>query len=209
MGVLQHYILALTGPSGVGKSSISRQLSKTSGVFVSVPLITTRAPKAGDEGEYRYVTLEDFHTMRESGTLVAATRIPSVVEERWYGYDAADIDAIWKEWKLPIVITEMQLLQQLAEKYGRRSVLSFGLLPPGKSKRTMLSHLLHRMRNRGRETPEQIQERMRNAEEDLRFFRDHSDLFNLLVVNDELQQALEKVRDHALSAAKKSVRQPV
>lgn len=196
MAVPHRYILALTGPSGVGKSSLSRLLSRSFDAFESVPLQTTRAPKAGDDGEYRYRTPEEFHALREAGRIVAATRIPSVTEERWYGYDGEDIEAIWRARKLPVVITEMHLLQQLAERYGRRSVLSFGLLPPGRSKRAMLSHLLHRMRHRGRETPEQIQERLKNAEDDLRFFDARADLFNAFIVNDDLAVALEQIRAH-------------
>lgn len=196
MAAFHRYILALTGPSGVGKSSLSRLLSRSFDTFASVPLQTTRAPKAGDDGEYRYRTLAEFHALRDAGRIVAATRIPSVTEERWYGYDADDIETLWRAWKLPVVITEMHLLQQLADRYGRRAVLSFGLLPPGRSKRAMLSHLLHRMRGRGRETPEQIEERLKNAEDDLRFFDDRADLFNAFIVNDDLTVALEQICAH-------------
>jgi len=46
------YILALTGPSGVGKTTVSRLLVQMfSDVAVNVPIVTTRKEKPGDEGE--------------------------------------------------------------------------------------------------------------------------------------------------------------
>jgi len=87
---------------------------------------------------------------------------------------------------VPIVITEMHLLENLAHYYGRRSILSFGLLPPGKSKRAMLSQLLHRLRTRGRDTEEQIGDRLKNAERDMALFDERQDLFDHILVNEDL-----------------------
>lgn len=194
--VFPGYILALTGPSGVGKSTISRMLHR---VFrdhtIPVPILTTREPKEGDENEYHYISPVEFHNLRDAGQIIASARIPSRTEERWYGYRAPDIEAIWEQGKLPIVITEKHLLQGLSDHYGRRSILSFGLLPPGRSKRAMLSHLLHRLRTRGRDTEEHIRDRMANAEKDLAFFTNRRDLFDHIVVNDDLSSVITRVRD--------------
>ncbi|MBI3331976.1 OB-fold domain-containing protein [Candidatus Peregrinibacteria bacterium] len=190
------YILALTGPSGVGKTTVSRILAKGfGGSLTSVPIVTTRAPKSGDEGEYLHMTTKEFENMRAKGAIIAVTHIPSATEERWYGYRAADIEAIWKAGKLPVVITEMHLLQGLATHFGRRSILSFGLLPPGKSKRTMLSHLLHRLRTRGRDTEEHIKDRLKNAEADIAFFKERKDLFDHLLVNEDLEKVISTLKE--------------
>ena len=197
------YILALTGPSGVGKSSINLLLATVlSDQVAPVPIVTTREPKAHDGTEYRYVTTEEFQSLREQGQLATWADIPSQDERRLYGYVVSDIEAIWQSGKIPSVVTEMHLLQGLAQHYGRRSILSCGLLPPGRSRRKMLSTLLHRLRHRGRDTEQSIRDRVRNAEADLRFFADRADLFDHLIVNEHLDGAVEQVKGIVLELVK-------
>lgn len=190
------YILALTGPSGVGKTTVSRMLISMFAMHIeSVPILTTRERKIGDDGEYRYVSKEKFTEYVENGDMISFVHLPSTTEERWYGYKRSDLEKIWKKGKLPVVITEMHLLRGLVEHYGRRSLLSFGLLPPGKSKRAMLSALLHRLRERGRDAEEHLKDRLKNATEDLAFFRERADLFDKILVNEDLQTVVDVVRD--------------
>jgi guanylate kinase len=182
------YLVALTGPSGVGKTTISVVLSTTIGKDVErVPIVTTREIKDGDADEYTHISSEEFADLKKNNLLATSTSIPSSTEKRWYGYRTSDIEAIWAKGKIPMVITEMNLLQGLSSHFGRRSILSFGLLPPGKSKRQMLSSLLHRLRDRGRDTEQQIKDRLKNAEADLQFFDDRKELFDHLIVNDKLE----------------------
>ncbi len=198
------YVLALTGPSGVGKTTIQRLLINMLSEYASpVPIVTTRKRKEGDLDDYRHVSKEKFAELLEAGKIVAATNIPSDTEDRWYGYRASDLDAIWKKGKLPVVVTEMHLLQGLANTYGRRSILSFGLLPPGKSRRAMLSSLLHRLRLRGRETEQAIRDRVKNAARDLAFFTERRDLFDQLIVNDDMQLVVETLRKHIPGVSKR------
>ena len=189
------YILAFTGPSGVGKSTITRMLAHACSDYAAkVPILTTRAPKPGDDGEYLYTTGAEFERMKQAGSIVAMTEIPSSTENRQYGYRGADIEAIWNKGKIPLVVTEMDILQGLAHHYGRRSVLSFGLLPPGRSKRARLSQLLHRLRTRGRESEEHILDRLKNAERDLAFFGERKDLFDHMVVSGDLSSLIASLK---------------
>jgi len=187
----------------VGKTTVSRLLTTKIGDYaVQVPILTTRKPSDQDDGEYKYIGEKEFEVLKKQGKLSAATRIASKTEQRWYGYRSSDIEAIWKKGKIPMVITEMGLLQELASTFGRRSILSFGLLPPGKSKRVMLSCLLHRLRKRGRDTEAAIKERLKNAEKDLQFFKDMAYLFDDLIINDDLDVVTKALKGHVLEVVR-------
>ena len=62
----------------------------------------------------------------------------------------------------------------------------------------MLSSLLHRLRDRGRDTEQQIKDRLKNAEADLQFFDDRKELFDHLIVNDKLETVIENLSGRVL-----------
>lgn len=190
------YVLAVSGPSGVGKTTIARSLLSLFASYAEqVPIYTTRNPKKGDTEPYMHVSKEKFDSMVKSGEIISHTHMPSASEVRYYGYRHKDIEKIWSKGKLPIVVTELSLLKGLVQSLGRRAVLSCGLLPPGKSKRLRLSSLLHRLRTRGRDSEAQIEERLKIAEADLKAYTDHAHLFDHMLVNDELQTCVESIRE--------------
>lgn len=194
------YVLAVSGPSGVGKTTIARSLMSLFASYAEqVPIYTTRKAKRGDNEPYIHVSEKKFEGMVESGEMISHTSMPSASEERQYGYCRKDIETIWAKGKLPIVVTELNLLTGLVKALGRRAVLSCGLLPPGHSRRAKLSALLHRLRTRGRDTEEQIEERMKIAEVDLQTFDDHAHLFDHLLINDQLETCVETIREITVS----------
>lgn len=195
------YILALTGPSGVGKSAVRNALLKMLGErAVKVPMITTAPRELSERGEYRHMTKKKFEEAAKKDQVVALAQLEWNGATEWYGYRAADFASIWKTGKVPVVTTETHLLRSLSAYYGRRSILSFGLLPPGRSKRAMLSHLLRRLRSGGKHTEEWMHQTLKTAADDLQVLKSSAELFDRILVNDDLQVAAETVRKHLPSS---------
>nr|VFK30580.1 MAG: Guanylate kinase [Candidatus Kentron sp. MB]VFK34857.1 MAG: Guanylate kinase [Candidatus Kentron sp. MB]VFK77006.1 MAG: Guanylate kinase [Candidatus Kentron sp. MB] len=199
------HLLALTGPSGVGKTTISQRLIDTIADYVQKPLIiTTRLPSRYDDGEYHYVTTEKFLELKKSGELAADTMLPPQNEQRRYGYRIKDLEVIWQRKRIPIVITEMHLLQGFIVRYGRNSIFSCGLLPPGESKEAMLSVLLDRLHLRNRDSRQSIRGRIGNAEHDLLFFNNRADLFDHILVNDDIDSIVSILAKYVIRAVEGS-----
>lgn len=191
------YILALTGPSGVGKSAVRNALLTMLGErAMKVPMITTAPRMQGERGEYRHMTKKAFDEAAKKHQIVALAQLELNGSTDWYGYRTADFAAIWKTGKIPVVTTETHLLRALSGHYGRRSILSFGLLPPGKSKRTMLSHLLRRLRSGEKHTEEWMHRTLKTAADELQVLKSSAELFDRILVNDDLQTVAEVVRKH-------------
>ncbi len=187
------YVLALTGPSGVGKTTISKALlSMFSSVVEQVPMVTTRKLKSAHTEPHIVVSETKFQAMIESGEIVAHS---TLTDSGQYsaGYRRKDIDLIWQKKKLPVVTTDIHLLEGLAKSLGRRTILSCGLLPPGTSHRRMLSALLHRLRSR-EDSELQIAEQIKNAKSHLEALDSHAHLFDHMLVNESVDHCVETIR---------------
>lgn len=193
---IRAYVLAITGPSGVGKSTVSKSLLHLFHAYSEqVPVYATRKRQKSDVDPLITVNDDKFEQMVTSGEIIAHTEVSADGRTYRKGYRQKDIDAVWSQGKLPIVVTDVRLLEGLAAKLGRRAILSCGLLPPGQSRRHMLSALLHRLRHRGQHTDVQIQERLLRAEVELKAFKTHPNLFDHMLVNDKLETCLESIRE--------------
>ncbi|MDD5623714.1 MAG: OB-fold domain-containing protein [Candidatus Peribacteraceae bacterium] len=200
--IFPEYILALTGPSGVGKSTVRRLLTRMLSDFTAeVPLLTTRAPRGNDDQGEKHLSVLEFERLKHAGEIVSWIRLSAGTEEYFEGYRAADITTIWQGGRIPVVVTETHLLKGLANHFGRRAILSFGLLPPGHSRRAMLSQLLHRLRNRGHDSEEQIRAQLTHAKEDLQTITATPGLFDHVLVNEDLDTVIETLKGHVLALA--------
>lgn len=172
--------VVLAAPSGAGKTTIARALVNGSKDFLFSLSATTRAPRAGErDGEsYRFVSEEEFRQMIESGDLVEWAE----VHGNLYGTLAKSLKLARDLGKHPILDIDVQGARQIREQIPE-AVLIF-ILPPS------AEGLRDRLSTRGTETKEQVRRRLLTARREL----DDARHFDYVVVNEDLESAVARVR---------------
>lgn len=173
------FIIVVSGPSGVGKSTVaSNLLERSRDVKLSISL-TTRSPRPGEEGsgEYYFVTSEEFLSRRKAGDLLEWAEVHGYL----YGTPAAFIDEQLANGIKVLLEIDVQGSMQIKTK--RPDAVLIFLLPPS------FEELERRLRDRGTDDAETISRRLRNAKEELNYY----DRYDYLVVNDEVGRCTEDV----------------
>ncbi|MCR9294265.1 MAG: guanylate kinase [bacterium] len=152
-------LVIVSGPSGAGKSTVLRQLLECCDLPLEMSVsATTRAPRPGEEDgrDYHFVSLEQFHAMRENGEFLECMH---VFGRDWYGTLAAQVDQALADGKW--IILEIDVQGALSVMKRRDDTLSFFVHPGSRSE------LEHRLRSRKTEDEQAIQRRLEVADEEL------------------------------------------
>ncbi len=174
-------LLVLVGPSGVGKSTIARKLTRQLDLSYVISA-TTRPRKPGDENgkTYDHVSREEFLRRLDDDAFLEYASV----------YD--DYYATPKEPTLSWiadgrdVLLEIDVQGALQVRYHYPDALLVFILPPSEGT------LLQRLTDRGRDKPEEIQRRFRSAKREIHMARG-SRAFDVMVVNDDLDRATAEI----------------
>jgi guanylate kinase len=169
------HLVVLSGPSGVGKSSvIQAALKELPQTWLSVSA-TTREPRPGEVHgvNYFYVTNEEFDQMISEDNLLEWAEFAG----NRYGTPRAPVeDKLAKD--IPVLLEiELQGAKQV-RKSMPDAVLVF-LTPPS------WNDLESRLEGRGTESPQQVADRLAVAQHEL----DSADFFDYSITNDEVARA--------------------
>lgn len=175
-------LLVLSGPSGVGKTTITKALLEQGwGGYVLVT-VTTRRPREGevDGVHYHFRSIQQFRQMVEHGELLEHAE----VHGNWYGTPAAPVRQQLAAGTDVIMTIDPQGAQTIRER-TKNAVFVF-LAPES------LDELVERVNARGLDTPEQRALRLLNAE------REMAELpkYDYLIVNRQghLSEAIEQLK---------------
>ncbi len=174
-------LVVLSGPSGVGKTTVARHLLKIA-FFERVVTATTRRPRPGEVHgrDYLFLDRPGFDAwIAEDRFLEWA----EVYGER-YGSPRAQADAILARRCHALLVLDVQGAASV-RRSAPGALLVF-LLPPS------FAELDRRIRSRATETPEAIARRLDTARAELA----RQGEFDLVVVNDTSVRAAEEIAAH-------------
>lgn len=172
-------LIVLSGPSGVGKSTvISELLSERKDIHFSVSF-TTRAPRVGEENgvNYNFVDRAEFERMINAGELLEHAEYVG----NYYGTSLKVIRDKLEQGVDVLLDIEVQGAAKVREKCPE-AVLIF-IIPPSFEE---LSRRLHRRNTDGEEV---INGRLQKAREEYKEIKN----YDYLVVNDKVPDAAAEV----------------
>jgi guanylate kinase len=172
-------VLVITGPSGVGKGTLIRGLRDRIPGLESSVSATTRKPRPGERDgvDYRFLTPEQFEARVAAGDFVEH----ATYSGNRYGTLRSEVDRRLRA-GVPVVLEiEVQGARQVRDAIP--CAVAVFVAPP--SREALRARLLAR----GTDPPEQVDERMRTAEQELEARRE----FAHVIVNDRLEEATEEL----------------
>lgn len=177
-------LFVITGPSGCGKSTLAgRVLEELDNIDFSVSYTTRKKRNSEEEGnDYYFVSEGEFKRMIEDMKLVEW----AVVHGNYYGTSKRELEK--KATKGDILLDiDVQGAHQIKEKF-KKTVFIF-IMPP------LYLELKKRLKKRGEESPESINERLDVAKKEIR----HYHHFDYIIINDLLEKAVEELKSIIMS----------
>jgi len=174
-------LIVLCGPSGVGKSTISRLLEKRMHISYTVSATTrVKKPQDDDGKRYDHISREEFFRRLDNDEFLEYAQ----VYDDYYGtpkHPVLDYLAEGKD-----VLLEIDVQGALQVRYQYPDVLEIFILPPSRET------LLQRLNDRGRDSAEDINKRYRAARREISMAKG-SRAFDYMVFNDDLERAVGEI----------------
>ena len=173
-------LIVLSGPSGVGKGTVRKELFSQANTNYEYSIsMTTRNPREGevDGVDYFFKSREEFEVLIEQGGLLEHAEFVG----NYYGTPLAYVNETLDAGRDVFLEIEVQGAKQIREKAP--DALFIFLAPPS------LSELKSRLVGRGTETEDVIAKRIATAEEELEMMS----LYDYVVENDEVNNACDKI----------------
>lgn len=173
-------LIVLSGPSGVGKGTVRKELFSQPNTNYEYSIsMTTRNPREGEEDgvDYFFKSREEFETLIEQGGLLEHAEFVG----NYYGTPIAYVNDTLDMGRDVFLEIEVQGAAQIRDKAP--DALFIFLAPPS------LSELQDRLVGRGTETEDVIAERIATATQELEMMS----LYDYVVENDEVNHACDRI----------------
>tara|TARA_B100001741_G_C16324837_1_gene492110 strand:- start:107 stop:709 length:603 start_codon:yes stop_codon:yes gene_type:complete len=182
MSQTEGQLVVLSGPSGVGKSTLLRRLLTDFSSLIPSISATTRPSRTGEKPgvDYHFLSPEEFETAKKAARFIECCQVYG--REYWYGTLEDEVTPRLTHGKWVILEIDVEGTLSILERYPQAVTIFVEPSDP--------AHLEERLRGRGTESPEAIQRRLEVAHRELR----QSGHYRHRVVNDLVEDALANIK---------------
>jgi guanylate kinase len=174
-------MLVLSSPSGAGKTTISRRLLGADQDLKLSVSVTTRAPRSGevDGIDYHFIDRAKFDALVAQGDLLEHAEVFG----HCYGTPKQGVEERLADGRDVLFDIDWQGTQQL-QRRARADLATVFILPPS------VRELERRLHIRAQDSDAIVRRRMEGAGREL----DHWHEYDYVVINDDLDRAINEVR---------------
>ncbi|ASU79376.1 guanylate kinase [Actinopolyspora erythraea] len=172
-------LTVVSGPSGVGKSSVLDELREQAPEIYFSVSVTTRPPRAGeiDGVHYHFVGREEFERMIATGEMLEYAQYAG----NYYGTPREPVERALESGRPAVLEIELQGARQVRRSMPDAQLVM--LLPPS------WDDLVHRLTGRMTEDPEVVRRRLETARAELAARSE----FDATVVNADVRKAVDEL----------------
>ena len=173
-------ILVLSSPSGAGKTTLVKLLSKNRDFHISISH-TTRKPRINEiqDKDYHFVDNNEFENLIKKGEFLEYAK----VFNHLYGSTKTPVINNLKNGKNVIFDIDWQGAEQIKNKKLQYKLITFFVLPPSKEV------LFNRLSNRDMKDKLIAEERMKVFSKDIQHWKN----YDYVVINDNLQDCFNQI----------------
>ena len=183
--------IIFSAPSGAGKTTMVKGLMSYPKSSLGFSVSATTRPPRGDEKEgkdYYYLTQKEFHSKIHKEEFVEWEEVYNGI---FYGTLKSEVERMWSEGTTPVFDVDVVGGLALKKVFGK-SAMSVFVMPP------TMAILEQRLRGRGTESEANVVKRLAKASKEIEL----SEFFDIQLVNDDLQEAISKIRNITLEFLK-------
>lgn len=176
-------LIILSGPSGVGKGTLRKEIVKDNTLNLGYSIsMTTRPPREGEKDgvDYYFVSEDEFLRDIEDGNFLEHAKFVG----HYYGTPSYKVEEMRNKGINVILEIEINGAKQVMKKVKDDGVISFFLMPPN------FEALENRIRNRRSEPEEVIQERLNKGLKEMTM----TGSYDHVIINDDIQRAAEEIK---------------
>ena len=176
-------MIILSSPSGAGKTTLVKLLSKRKGFVTSISH-TTRTPRSNevDGKDYHFISNERFEKMIDNKEFLEFAK----VFKNFYGTTKSNIFEELKKGNNVIFDIDWQGTNQIISQKFKNRVLTFFILPPSREE------LFKRLTNRDMKDKLIAEERMKQFDKDVLHWKD----YNYVIINNDLEDCYNQISEY-------------